>query len=233
MSDVLIPEQVDERLVEEAVNFINGKVAETVFKGSLEIGEYVLKTFFNDDIEFASSRNRYKSMSYRALCERRDLAVNYSTLTKMVRVAAQERFLMANRILTDRLTYTHRVELIKLDNNAQKLSLVEECINLSLSVRELVPLINAVRKQITQPRTTTPTAQAKKHISEIERMTDGSTLLPQLAFDLNKLKSIPQETRDHLRQTVTDLIAQIPNMTIVYNTLIDNLNQIKMGLRER
>ncbi|MFC1857562.1 hypothetical protein ACFL9U_05970 [Thermodesulfobacteriota bacterium] len=64
-------------------------------------------------------------------------------------------------------------------------------------------------------------------------MTDGSTLLYPLAFDLNRLKLIPQETRDHLRQTVTNLLAQTPNMTIVYNTLIENLNQIKRGLPER
>ena len=92
---------------------------------------------------------------------------------------------------------------------------------------------NEARKQLIQPRATTPTVLAKKHISEIERMTDASTLLPELVFDLNKLKSIPQETRDHLRQIVTNLLAQIPNMTIVYNSLIDNLNQIKMELRER
>ena len=88
MSEVLIPAQVDEKLVEDSVNFINAKVAESVFKGSLEIGEYLLKSFFDDDIELACSKNRYKSASFSALCERRDLAVSYSTLTKMVRVAA-------------------------------------------------------------------------------------------------------------------------------------------------
>ena len=106
MSEVLIPVQVDERLVEEAVNFINAKVAESVFKGSLEIGEYVLKTFFNDDIEFACSKSRYKSTSFSALCQRPDLAVGRIPLAKMVRIAAQERFLTVNGIMTDRLKVT-------------------------------------------------------------------------------------------------------------------------------
>ncbi|MFC1858013.1 hypothetical protein ACFL9U_08280 [Thermodesulfobacteriota bacterium] len=232
MSEDLIPAPVDERLVEDAVTFINAKIAENVFKGSLDIGEYVLKTFFNDDIEFACSKNRYKSISFRALCERRDLAVSYPTLIKMVRVAAQERFLIANRIMTDRLNYTHKRELIKLDNNAKKLSIARECINSSLSSRELVPLINEARKQTIQPRVTTPTVLAKKHISDLQRMMDVSALT-ELAFDLTKLKSIPKETRDNLRQTVTNLLAQMPDMTNVYNSLIGNLNQIKMELRER
>ena len=65
MSDV--PDQVDVQLVDAAVVFINQTVAEKVFTGSLEIGAYLLKTFFNNDIELAASKDSNKPASYSAL----------------------------------------------------------------------------------------------------------------------------------------------------------------------
>ena len=41
MNDVDVASQVDDQLVEQAVQFINLKVAESVFQGSLEIGQYL------------------------------------------------------------------------------------------------------------------------------------------------------------------------------------------------
>jgi len=82
-----------QELIEKSVEFINEKANETLYKGSLVIGEYVLKHFFNDDISLASSKNPRKPKSYRALCNHEALSVPYSTLTIMVRVAAQEKFL--------------------------------------------------------------------------------------------------------------------------------------------
>ena len=53
MSDV--PDREDVQLVDAAVFIINQAVAEKVFTGSLEIGAYLLKTFFNNDIELAAT----------------------------------------------------------------------------------------------------------------------------------------------------------------------------------
>ncbi len=63
--------------------------------GSLEVGEYVLAKFFNNDIHLAGSRNRYKPVSYRKLCDHPDLSVSRFTLMKMVKTAAQQGFLVA------------------------------------------------------------------------------------------------------------------------------------------
>ena len=97
MSEVDIVDQVDERLVEDSVNFINMKVAESVFKGSLEIGEYLLVNFFGNDIQLAASQNPLKATSYNALRRRPDLGVSRSTLSRMVRIAAQERFFKSRK----------------------------------------------------------------------------------------------------------------------------------------
>ena len=93
---------VNDQLVESSVKFINEKIVETVLQGSIEIGDYVLKHFFNDDIELASSPDPYKAASYSALCCHPDLGVSRPTLSKMVRVAAQERFLIASNLDVDK-----------------------------------------------------------------------------------------------------------------------------------
>ena len=74
---------VDPQLVDDAVVFINNTVAEKVFTGSLEIGAYVLKVFFNNDITLAASQGKNKPVSYTALCSRPDLALRHATLSGM------------------------------------------------------------------------------------------------------------------------------------------------------
>ena len=62
--DVVMPEIVlDDAQIDEAVAFINERVASHVYRGSLEIGEYVLVRFFNNDIRLAGSKNGHKSIS--------------------------------------------------------------------------------------------------------------------------------------------------------------------------
>jgi len=217
--------------VEASVKFINDKVAETVFRGSIEIGEYVLKYFFNDDIELASSQDPTKSASYNALCIHPDLAVSRQTLSNMVRVAAQERFLIANNVDVDKLGYRHRVELLKVENNDIKTDLARKCIEMSLTVRKFVPLINDAcrdpEEQIEHPATRI----AKKHIAGLECLLGGPKVATVIN-DMDQLRIIEKETRQKLRQTAASVLGQIPLITGEYQRLIFNLDQIETELGE-
>ncbi len=59
---------VDSDLIDHAVRFINEKYNENAYKMAIEIGAYVLKNFFDDDIALAASKNPKKPASFRALC---------------------------------------------------------------------------------------------------------------------------------------------------------------------
>lgn len=118
---------VDDKLITDAVNFINGKFNETIYKCSIEIGEYILKTFFNNNINFTSSKNPKKFASFNKLCEREDLSVHPNTLALMVRVASQEQFFIKDKIETSGLSYTHKAALVKMDNTQAKNDMVKEC----------------------------------------------------------------------------------------------------------
>ena len=231
MTEPIVTDQVDERLVQESVNFINMKVAESVLKGSLEIGDYLLANFFGNDIQLAASQNPLKAASYSALSRRPDLGVSRTTLARMVRIAAQERFFILRRIRTDNLSYAHRIELIKLENNDKKIELVRQCVSESLSSRQLIFLINEVRSTAIKSREISAASLAKKHVSALRHLTDGSAA-PAFLYDREQLKAIPKETRDNLRQTATELLSQIPNITRLYESVITNLDQITIELEE-
>ena len=101
-----------ETLVSDAVKFINEKANETLYKGSIEIGSYVLEKFFYGDIDPATSRNPKKITSFRALCRNKDLAVRPEALGMMVRVAAQERLFAQKNLPVEQLSYSHKAELV-------------------------------------------------------------------------------------------------------------------------
>ena len=55
------------KLVDEAVAWIRAKIATTGRRGAVDVGEYVLNTFFGGDPELAKSKNPRKAASYRHL----------------------------------------------------------------------------------------------------------------------------------------------------------------------
>ncbi len=61
---------IDKKLVDEAVKWIRDTALEGIKKTLIEVGDYILKRFFNDDIELARSKNPLKNASFRALAER-------------------------------------------------------------------------------------------------------------------------------------------------------------------
>ena len=140
---------VDTNLIDQAVpNFINDKYNENAYKMAIEIGAYVLKYFFNNDISLAASKNPNKPTSYRALCRNERLIPRPEALSVMVRVAAQEKSPFLEKDLdTASLSYSHKAELVKLPNDAAKVKFVKSVMQKALSSRELEQKVKAIRKK--------------------------------------------------------------------------------------
>ena len=128
---------VDDETIDRAVEAINEIANKSVYSGMMEIGQYVLEKFFKNDIEKATSRNPHKPESFKKLCARDDLVVSLTSLSMAVRVAGQEKFLEEKKIETEKLTYTHKTELIKMDNDGKKIFLTKRCIDEKWSTRKL------------------------------------------------------------------------------------------------
>ena len=133
--DVLSSEEV--AAIHDTIAFINRTVSEKTLETALIVGNHVLSRYFNDDLEAAFSRTPYKSVSFGVLCDHPDLRLSKTHLIEMVRVAAQERFLMETELDMTPLNYTHRVKLIPLANDEIKVDMVRHCVAEDLTTRQL------------------------------------------------------------------------------------------------
>ena len=145
------PKLTDDQIAAH-VKKINNMVEGSLLKTVIKVGKYVLEHFFDNDIQNAMSKNPNKPTSFRKLQDHKDLKIPYSTLSQMVRVAAQDEYLIKK--LGDsnlkELTYSHRIELLRIDNE-DKIPMAEKCITESLSVRSLRDEIKGSRSRKQTP----------------------------------------------------------------------------------
>ncbi len=79
---------VTDTLTNEVVEEINRIAINTLEKGSLEIGAYVLKRIFNNDLEEALSKAPNKKDSFNSICKHHRLRVDARRLSDWVQAAA-------------------------------------------------------------------------------------------------------------------------------------------------
>jgi dGTP triphosphohydrolase len=215
---------VDKALVNDAVNFINEKANETLYRGSEEIGAYLLERFFGNDIAVASSRNPHKPASYTALCQRADLAVHPATLSLMVRVAAQEVYFKQRRFNAAGLSYTHKAELVKLPNTAEKIRLAQKALKSTLTSRLLSEEVKKTREK--------SGAKGKVISSVIEKyMTDPVRLFENarrndFLSNADNLKKIRRETRQKLLEKALEMVQKTKEWGKRYRALAKELEKI-------
>jgi hypothetical protein len=139
----------DDQLIDETVAKINELVGDNLLKTATDVGSYILKHFYGDNIEEAMSKNPHKHNSYRKLQDRLDLKIHYKTLNQMVNITIQERFLVG-RLTEEKvklLSYSQRVELLP-RNQDTKLTLAQKCIEENLTIKQMRA---AISKNKTKP----------------------------------------------------------------------------------
>jgi hypothetical protein len=219
------PALVDKALVNDAVSFINEKANETLYRGSEEIGAYLLERFFGNDIAVASSRKPHKSASYAALCRREDLAVHPATLSLMVRVAAQETFFKDKNFNSAGLSYTHKAELVKLPNTAEKIRLAKKALKSTFTSRLLSEEVKKTREK--------SGAKGKVVSSVIEKyMTDpvrlfGNSRRNDFLSNADNLKKMRRETRQKLQERALEMVEKTKEWGKRYRTLAKELEKLE------
>ena len=186
---------VDDQFIDQAVEHINEIANKTTYSGMMEIGQYVLEKFFDNDIEKASSRNPRKPESYKKLTEREDLVVPLSSLSIAVRVAGQEKFLEDKKINIDKLTYTHKAELVRMGNDIKKTSLVKKCIEENWTTRKLS---EEVRKKIKKEDSETelPGRVNIRYLESMAKQIDKYSLVS----DSDTLKKMNKKSREKIKE---------------------------------
>lgn len=203
----------DDQLVREALDFIGEKTNETVYKGSLEIGDYILEKFFDGDVERARSKKPTKPASYSALCKHRRLVVHPTTLGIMVRVAAQEQFFEVQGLTKEKLSYSHKAELVRLPDDETKVALFKEAVDGPLSVRGLAKRVKQVRGDLVSHK---PSASP----GNTQGGFDPDRLLRKTIFsDEAKLKKLSLEKRQKYLQEISTTLERLTQYVAQYNDL--------------
>ena len=163
---------VGEINIDEAVNRINELIGNRYYETSIEVGNYVLKTFFKDDIKEVKSKSPNKLLSFNKLCARPDLQVHPKHLNQMVLVAAQERLLI-DKLGADKankLGYSLKVELLKIRDDKMRTKIAQ--------------------KWIANPKTI---SEAKKYIASLRESNPAmSDIIPKNSPFIGQLKTISE-----------------------------------------
>jgi len=217
--------EINKESLDEAVKFINEKANETLYRGSIEIGEYLLKTFFNGDIKMAASKNPKKQASFNKLCEREDLLVNPNTLGIMVRVASQEHFFQNKKVNTEGLSYTHKASLVKLDNDRKKISLLTDCIKKNWTTRQLELEISKKLKELSSTNGPSPIRTAKRLLKRMDSIFEDVDSAEH-GFDLDTIKKMPSGKRKDLHDYLNNLKTKSENGKKKYEDLFNKCESI-------
>jgi hypothetical protein len=136
------------KIIDDAVKYINGKIGSAYYQTAIDVGEYVLNTFFKADPNEVKSKNPNKEHSFSKLCERPDLNVHPKHLNQMVVVALQERLLIggiqSNKEFIrgipqkdmDKLGYSLKVELLKVISDKTKIKFAKHFIEHEFTVSQ-------------------------------------------------------------------------------------------------
>lgn len=195
-----LPAPLTDEQIEEAVTKINAIVTDEYFKSALKIGKYILVTFFGNDIKLASSQNPKKVESFRKLAEHKDIKLSYSHLSQMVRIAAQEEYLLEKigETKLEQLHYSHRVELLKVPKK-KKIALVDKVAGDKLSTRKLKNEIKG-----SKPKT------AKSEISRLNSILKSvSGSYKDVKVTKTEVKRMGENEVVKLQSKVTDSLKQI------------------------
>ncbi|MBI4932497.1 MAG: hypothetical protein HY828_01385 [Actinobacteria bacterium] len=209
-----VAEKEDKGLVEEAAEHITKILAETTYRGATEIGEYVLKHFFNDDAELAQSRDPYKNASYRSLtekCETQQLPISRTTLYNAVAVVVRQRTLPDAKAYKQ-LPQSHQVTLLPVKEPAKVETLAEKAMEKKLSVRQLKA---EVKKVIAKAREDEP--RGRKPLPVIVKTLNGSVKLFTLdgsrrSFTKTMVEELDEDQAKLARKAAEKLITQLQDL---------------------
>ena len=182
----------------------------------------MLEKFYNNDIKEATSKNPRKPASYKKLCQREDLVVSLASLSMAVRVAGQEKFLEEKEVATEALTYTHKAELIKLDNDVKKINLAKKCIDENWSTRKLAEEVKKAKNEASSDKE----ISGRTNILYLESMAKQVDKY-QLVSDSDVLKKMSKKSRTQIIEKAQTAIEKMKEKISECEDLLEVIKEIE------
>lgn len=203
---------IDREMVEESVRHIRTVLAITVYKGAMEIGDYVLDRFFDGDVRLVGSKNPRKSASFRSLVERcgtSDLPISKTWLHSAVGIAVVRRSLPSATAFRE-LTPTHQSILLVLRNPELIETLAQRAVSEKLTVRELRAV---VREQVAMRSTDSPPAESRKRsVLEVLQEVLDKLIVNRKAFAMAEIEQLPCVAADSALEVARELSIRLSEL---------------------
>ncbi|MBN1296447.1 hypothetical protein JXA80_06680 [bacterium] len=196
-------DNADHQKMDRAARYINSKMDDAA-NALIDIGKYLLAEFFQDDIQLFRSRGSRKSVSLRKLADRDDIILSFSSLCNAVHLAIQERRFFAHNGTFKRLSASHKLILLRVQNDHEKIQFAKKTIEENLSVRQL--RAELVIRGIILPRgRTAHAANRKKRLAKPVRnivdLVKPVSALIRANFDDVDMNIIPSSDRVFLKES--------------------------------
>lgn len=225
-SETTAVDLTEQKKIEDAVRFINEKGNKMLYRGSVEIGEYLYEKFFDRDRSKVESRKPDKPSSFRKLCTHPDLLLDYSTLNKMVRVAIQEEFFKEQGITSNKLLYTHRATLLRLPDGEDKKELASLALNEDMTTRQFSAKVDERMKQLGLGRSRMVFPTLEDPVTQLNSIL-GDLAPNQVNSDREYLKDLDAPVRDDLQAKAEAALASLITIEKTYRTLLANLKAVR------
>jgi hypothetical protein len=203
-ADDLPPGASEEERVEAAVRWINRKVQSTVHFGLLQIGYYLLNTFFGGSVEEALSRNPHKQHSFRRLCRRPDLLISSTHLVSSVKLVVQEKQLGEDRDF-QKLAVSHKIALLGVGSLETKRALARRAAGEGLSVRALNGEVRRLRGGEAGDDSRRWLRRLRRALDEVQELAQQARLEDLSPTEVQALDRAVSETRRRLQATLATL----------------------------
>ena len=229
---ILIPEQEKPVLPPEIIEAAD-KIIEifqnSLASGLIEVGDMLLKEFYNND--FAAVRNRDKSKDdpsilqiHREIETRGVTSVSKSWLYNAIYVAADSKYIESRKDFFDFHTYgslpaSHKVLLERVKDDAKRKAFIVEYGNKKYS---FIDLKNMIRGEGNLP-------SSSKQVTLLKAANNPAKLFSgdyDSLLDPNKLKAMRQSSRTKLKGEITSAIEKQEEYLEKYRKLIEKLNAI-------
>jgi hypothetical protein len=212
-------------IIEVAVKFINEKYENSTTEMALTIGEYVFKNMYDSDPEAVASKDPKKKVTFNQLCKHHELGIERSQLSRMVNTHIQEETLIENKVDLGKLTYSHRVELLKIKDTTAKIEMAKRCSDETLSIRSLRDEIAKLKSQHDTSTSSGPVKITSKTMERFEASEAAIEKIDELIAEAD-VKDLMTVTRNNLYKKAMSLQEHMAKTAANLTKLIADIDAV-------
>jgi hypothetical protein len=215
---------------DELVETINDVYENNLGNAKMRIGTLVLQHCFDGDPEKARSKNPKKETSYKDVCEHKDLKVDVKELGRCVRAAAQQVEFEKEGVDQSELSFHALLEIAKLPEKAERLTLGRKANEDSWTVREIRKSVDSWKK--TEAEKAITGEEAFKLLKQLKGLLTNEKLRNFLSNEDRLQSDLESENRIELSKIANHMARQMEEWSPMLDNTRKTVTRIEFAAEE-